>query len=106
MDGFSGRGKIFPAMTPLNLTDDELQDAAQAARIASEQAEKDAERHTNPIIRSMFDGTARRWRELADKFERARFGEIRRGGPKSTPHVETTPSVTEYCRSRCSRCNA
>ncbi len=74
MDAFFRARQNFCAMTPLNLTDDELQDAAQAARLASEQAEKDAERHTNPTIRSMFDGTARRWRELAAKFERARFG--------------------------------
>lgn len=61
-------------MTPLNLTDDELQDAAQAARIASVQAEKDAERQNNPTIRGMFDSSARRWRELAKKFETARIG--------------------------------
>jgi hypothetical protein len=59
-------------MPPLNLTDDELQDAAQAARIASVQAEQDADRQTNPKIKGMFDNSARRWRELADKFERAR----------------------------------
>ena len=60
-------------MPTLKLCDDELQDAAQAARVASVQAEQDAERHTNPTLRSMFDGTARRWRELAAKFERARM---------------------------------
>ncbi len=59
-------------MTPLQLTDDELQDAAQAARIACVQAEKDAEKQGNPTIRGMFDSSARRWRELAIKFERAR----------------------------------
>lgn len=59
-------------MNPLQLTDDELQDAAQAARIACVQAEKDAEKQSNPTIKSMFDGSARRWRELATKFERAR----------------------------------
>ena len=59
-------------MNPLQLTDDELQDAAQAARIACVQAEKDAEKQSNPTIRGMFDNSARRWRELADKFERAR----------------------------------
>jgi hypothetical protein len=59
-------------MNPLHLTDDELQDAAQAARIACVQAEKDAEKQTNPTIKGMFDSSARRWRELANKFERAR----------------------------------
>jgi len=62
----------FGAMTPLDLTDDELQDAAQAARLASVQAEKDADRQSNPGIKSLLDGSARRWRELAAKFERAR----------------------------------
>ena len=60
-------------MTPLQLTDDELQDAAQAARIACVQAEKDAEKQSNPTIKGMFDSSARRWRELAEKFERARI---------------------------------
>jgi hypothetical protein len=78
MDGFFRARQNFRAMKLLNLTDDELQDAAQAARIASEQAEKDAERHTNPTLRSMFDGTARRWRELAAKFERARMSGLQR----------------------------
>jgi hypothetical protein len=59
-------------VTALNLTDDELQDAAQAARLASVQAEKDADRQSNPSIKSLLDGSARRWRELAAKFERAR----------------------------------
>jgi hypothetical protein len=68
---------FFAPMTPLNFTDDELQDAAQAARVASHQADTDAERQSNPRIKAMFDGTARRFSELATKFERAR------GSPKS-----------------------
>ena len=60
-------------MKELQLTDDELQDAAQAARIASVQAEKDSERQSNPQVKGLFDSSARRWRELANKFERARF---------------------------------
>lgn len=61
-------------MPPLNLTDDELLDAAQAARLASAQADLEAEKHVNPRVRSMHDSCARRWRELAEKFERARAG--------------------------------
>jgi hypothetical protein len=38
----------FRAMTPLNLSDDELQDAAQAARIACVQAENDSEKQSSP----------------------------------------------------------
>jgi hypothetical protein len=74
LDGLAifGSGK-FCAMNALNLTDDELQDAAQAARIASVQAENDAEKQSSPRVRAMFESSARRWRELADKFERARM---------------------------------
>jgi hypothetical protein len=68
----------FPAMNPLNLTDDELQDAAQAARIASLQAETDADKQSSPRVRALFDSNARRWRELAEKFERARISGFRR----------------------------
>jgi chromosome segregation ATPase len=65
-------------MSTLQLTDDELQDAAEAARIASAQADADAEKQYNPRVKAMYDGTARRFRELADKFERARFAGSRR----------------------------
>src|SRR5690349_2007842 len=51
----------IPRMIHLDFTDDELQDAAQAARVASVQADKDAERQSNPRIKAMFDGTARRF---------------------------------------------
>lgn len=59
-------------MTTVNLSVDELRDAAQAAQLAAAQADKDAERQSNPSIKGAFDGSARRWRELARKFERAR----------------------------------
>jgi chromosome segregation ATPase len=71
MDG-TADARHIPRMIHLDFTDDELQDAAQAARVASVQAEKDAERQSNPRIKAMFDGTARRFSELAAKFERAR----------------------------------
>jgi hypothetical protein len=74
MDGPATLTQNFSAMTPLQFTDDELLDAAQAARIAAVQAEKDAEKQSNPTLRSMFDSSARRWRELATRFERARVG--------------------------------
>lgn len=61
-------------MTPLQLDDDELQDAAQAARVASVQSETDAERQSNPKVKGLFENSARRFRELAEKFERARRG--------------------------------
>jgi hypothetical protein len=60
-------------MGTLRLEDDELTDAAQAARVASALAEKDAEKYTNASVRALFDSAARRFRELAEKFERARL---------------------------------
>lgn len=66
-------GKIFPMRT-IQLEDDELRDAAQAARVAAVQAEKDAEKQSSNSVRAMFDYTARRFQELAIKFERARTG--------------------------------
>ena len=73
MDDGRGLWQLLAPMKTLNLTDDELQDAVQAARIASVQAEKDAERQSNPQVKGMFDSSARRWRELAAKFEKARL---------------------------------
>ena len=60
-------------MSALDFTDDELKDAAEAARLASEQADKEAEKQNSPRTKAMFDGSARRFRELANKFERARL---------------------------------
>jgi hypothetical protein len=60
-------------MKTVALTDDELQYAAQAARVASVQAEKDSERQSNPQVKGMFDSSARRWRDLAKKFETTRL---------------------------------
>ena len=60
-------------MTTLNLSDDELLDAAEAARLASAQADALAEKQNSPRLKAMYDGTARRYRELANKFERARY---------------------------------
>ena len=62
----------FSPMRTIQLEDDELRDAAQAARVAAVQAEKDAEKQSNNSVRAMFDYTARRFQELAIKFERAR----------------------------------
>jgi hypothetical protein len=71
MDGGKIRRHLY-AMPPINLTDDELQDAAQAARVASVQSEQDADKQSSPKVRAMFEYSARRFKELADKFERAR----------------------------------
>ena len=60
-------------MPHIDLAPDELQDAAQAARVAANQAEADAEKQSSPSIRAMFDNSARRFRELAARFERVRI---------------------------------
>jgi len=73
MDESPALSDLSAAMKTLDLTDDELQDAAQAARIACVQAEKDSERQSNPQVKGMFASSARRWRELAKKFETARL---------------------------------
>ena len=77
-------------MPTLKLCDDELQDAAQAARVASVQAEQDAERQSSPKIRAMFDNAARRFRELADMFEKARRS------PSITAHTPGA-AIIEKC---------
>jgi hypothetical protein len=59
-------------MPLINVTSDELQDAAQAARVAAVQAETDAEKQSSPKVKGMFENAARRFRELAERFERAR----------------------------------
>jgi hypothetical protein len=60
-------------MSTLQFTDDELLDAAEAARLASQQADKEAEKQSSPRVKAMYDGNARRFAELAKKFERARL---------------------------------
>jgi hypothetical protein len=72
----AGDARHLRAMPTLDLEDEELRDAAKAAWLASVEAEKEAECQSNAKIRAMFDNAARRYRELAEKFERAR---VRRG---------------------------
>lgn len=63
---------ILLSMPTLDLSDNELQNAAQAARVARQQATDDASKQSNPSVRSIFETTARRFAELAAKFEQAR----------------------------------
>ena len=64
-------GTLRP-MPSIDLTDSELQQAAQAARIARSQAEQDAERQGKSSTRAIFEASARRYTDLAAKFEQAR----------------------------------
>jgi hypothetical protein len=57
------------AVALIELSDDELAAAAMAARGAAALAEKDAAKQTTPTMRSTFEDSARRYRELAERFE-------------------------------------
>jgi hypothetical protein len=59
-------------MPTLELTADELRDAAQAARAAAQRAMKDMEAQANPRIVRGFAEASQRYTALAAKFEAAR----------------------------------
>jgi hypothetical protein len=61
------------AMPLSKLTDTELQSAAQAARIAREEALADASKQSSPSIRRTFESSAEHFAKLAEKFEGSRF---------------------------------
>jgi hypothetical protein len=60
------------AMPSIDLTDSDLQQAAQACRIAARQAEQDAVGQAGSSMRSHFDDSAKRYQTLSEKFEQAR----------------------------------
>jgi hypothetical protein len=64
---------FFAPMRAVHFEDDELRDAAEAARVACVHAEHEAEKQSNAKVRAMWDSAARRYRELAERFERARL---------------------------------
>lgn len=55
----------------LRFSADDYRTVAQACRAASVQAEKDAEAQTNPQVVRLFNDTAKRFSELAEKCENA-----------------------------------
>jgi hypothetical protein len=59
-------------MATIELTDTELQQAAQGARMGAVQAEKDAAQQSSPSVRANFEVSARQYRQLATKLEQAR----------------------------------
>jgi hypothetical protein len=59
-------------MPLIELTDDELRDAAQASRVAAAQAKKDEAAQPNPRISATFAADAERYALLAETFERSR----------------------------------
>jgi hypothetical protein len=67
-----------PSVATLELTDDELRDAAQAARLAVAQAQKDATAQPNPRISATFLECSKCYVRLAEKFEEARQNARRR----------------------------
>jgi len=58
----------------LELTDAELRDAAQAARMAAQRAQQDTTAQPNPRIKQTFEADLERYARLAEKFEHARRG--------------------------------
>jgi hypothetical protein len=56
----------------LTLTDEELRDAAQAARLAAHRAQQDADAQPNPRINATLARDAERYRLLGEKFEAAK----------------------------------
>lgn len=59
-------------MSTLDLTDSELQNAAQAALDARQQALADAANQAGSSTRHIFDASVERYAKLAEKFEQAR----------------------------------
>jgi hypothetical protein len=56
----------------LELSDDELRDAAMAARAAAWRAQHDADNQSNPRSNATFAAVAARYAALAEMFEHAR----------------------------------
>jgi hypothetical protein len=59
-------------MPLIELSEQELRDAAQAARLAAHRAQQDAAAQLNPRISATFAADAERYARLAEKFEQAR----------------------------------
>jgi hypothetical protein len=56
----------------MELSDDDLRDAAMGLRALAHIAESDAAKTQNPSVRDAFLEQARKYRALAERFERAR----------------------------------
>jgi hypothetical protein len=59
-------------MPTVDLTAEELRDAAMAARLAAVQAQRDAAAQPNPRISAAFAAAADRYKTLGERFEQAR----------------------------------
>jgi hypothetical protein len=71
IDGYQAEN--YPSRMPtLELSNDELRDAAQAARAAAHRAQQDAAAQPNPRITATFQADAERYAQLAERFERVR----------------------------------
>jgi hypothetical protein len=66
-------GRLYASLVPaIDLTAAELRDAAQAARLAANRAQRDAAAQPNPRISATFAADAERYARLAEKFEGAK----------------------------------
>jgi len=67
--------RLYDLCVPdITLTNEELRDAAQAARLAAHRAQEDAAAQPNPRISATFKADVERYAALATKFELARRG--------------------------------
>jgi hypothetical protein len=69
MDRAREIGLRFCIMPLIELSDSELRDAAQAARMAAHRAQQDAAAQPNPRISATFAADVERYGRLAAKFE-------------------------------------
>ncbi len=53
-------------------SDDDLRDLAMACRVAMVQAERDRDAQSSPTVRNQLDANVRRYRDLAERLDRAR----------------------------------
>jgi hypothetical protein len=63
-------------MPTVDLTDEELRDAAMAARFASIQAQRDNDAQPNPRISQAYAASTARYTALGERFERAARPEV------------------------------
>jgi hypothetical protein len=63
-------------------SDDDIRDLAIACRVAMVQAEKDRDAQTSPTVRANLDANVQRYRDLAERLDRAR-GVTASPGPRT-----------------------
>jgi hypothetical protein len=65
--------------------DDDLRDLAMACRVALAQAERDRDAQSSPTVRAQLDANVRRYRDLAERLDRARA--VTAPSDRRSPHT-------------------